>query len=105
MPRTLSGLRTGEFDTLEVSGQMIHSGDAAAQFGRLNTPFTSRLQNLVEVRFVASALGPQFCLHYNSGLVWLKETWLAGRIAPFALLVVELCPVAYRATAGAGVSH
>ena len=35
MPRTLSGLRTGEFDTLEVSGQMIHSGDAAAQFGRL----------------------------------------------------------------------
>ena len=67
----------------------------------INTPFTSRLQNLVEVRFVASALGPQFCLHYNSGLVWLKKTWLAGRIAPFALLVVELCPVAYRATAGA----
>ena len=59
-----------------------------------DTPCTSRLQNLVEVRFVASALGPQFCLHYNSGLVWLKKTWLAGRIAPFALLVVELCPVA-----------
>jgi len=35
MPRTLSGLRTGEFDTLEVSGQMIHSGEAAAQFRRL----------------------------------------------------------------------
>ena len=50
---------------------------------------------------MASALGPQFCLHYNSALVWLKKTWLAGRIAPFALLVVELCPVAYRATAGA----
>ena len=50
---------------------------------------------------MASALGPQFCLHYNSGLVWLKKTWLAGRIASFALLVVELCPVAYRATAGA----
>ena len=68
---------------------------------RINTPFTSRLQNLVEVRFVARALRPQFCLHYNSGLVWPKKTWLAGRIASFALLVVELCPVAYRATAGA----
>eukprot|EP01045_Picozoa_sp_COSAG04_P022356 COSAG04_NODE_2514_length_3986_cov_80.266272_3_plen_141_part_00 len=32
------------------------------------TPCTSRLQNLVEVRFVAPALRPQFCLHYNSGL-------------------------------------
>ena len=59
-----------------------------------NTPSTSRLQILGEVRFVAPALRPQFCLHYNSGLVWLKKTWLAGRIAPFALLVVELCPVA-----------
>ena len=50
---------------------------------------------------MARALRPQFCLHYNSGLVWPQKTWLAGRIAPFALLVVELCPVAYRATAGA----
>ena len=50
---------------------------------------------------MAPALRPQFCLHYNSGLVWPKKTWLAGRIASFALLVVELCPVAYRATAGA----
>ena len=66
-----------------------------------NTPSTSRLQKLGEVRFVAPALRPQFCLHYNSGLVWPQKTWLAGRIASFALLVVELCPVAYRATAGA----
>eukprot|EP01045_Picozoa_sp_COSAG04_P009285 COSAG04_NODE_533_length_12959_cov_8.218497_15_plen_341_part_00 len=35
MPRTLSGLRTGEFDSLEVSGQMIHSGEDAAQIRRL----------------------------------------------------------------------
>eukprot|EP01045_Picozoa_sp_COSAG04_P010024 COSAG04_NODE_601_length_12210_cov_5.548510_9_plen_231_part_00 len=67
----------------------------------IDTPFTSRLQKLGEVHFVAPALRPQFCLHYNSGLVWLKKTWLAGRIVSLAQLVVELCSVAYRATAGA----
>ena len=82
-------------------GAQVRSLLGNATDDSFNTPSTSRLQNLVEVRFVASALGPQFCLHYNSALVWLKKTWLAGRIAPFALLVVELCPVAYRATAGA----
>ena len=41
MPRTLSGLKTGEFDTLEVSdlfelrGQMIHSGADAPRFALL----------------------------------------------------------------------
>eukprot|EP01045_Picozoa_sp_COSAG04_P004396 COSAG04_NODE_190_length_20948_cov_7.298863_7_plen_59_part_00 len=38
MPRTLSGLKTGDFDTLEVAdkfeakGEMIHSGETAPEF-------------------------------------------------------------------------
>ena len=45
MPRTLSGLKTGEFDTLEVSdlfelrGQMIHSGADAPRFALLKVGF------------------------------------------------------------------
>lgn len=41
MPRTLSGLKTGDFDTLEVAdkfeakGEMIHSGETPPEFQHL----------------------------------------------------------------------
>ncbi len=41
MPRTLSGLKTGDFDTLEVvdkfeaKGEMVHSGETPPEFRHL----------------------------------------------------------------------
>lgn len=67
MPRTLSGLKTGDFDTLEVAdkfeakGEMIHSGDTAPEFALLRigggtAEFAGNIKLIVNGDFSCSRL-------------------------------------------------